>query len=274
VGPAPTLFILPVITSHQNPLAKRIRRLEHKKYRQEEGAYFVEGIRVVLSALEVSAPVELLVYAPELLTSDVGWEAIRGYEAAGGEAAAVSGEVFRSFSQRDNPAGLGAIVGARLRMLAELPVTPEAIFVAAHDTGDPGNLGTIVRTMDGMGAAGLILAGQTTDPFHPTAVKASMGTLFRVPVVQVPRLEPVWAWAEEHAIFTVATSARGTHSFWAAPYRFPALLLLGSEGEGLPADVIQRADLAVAIPMHGTASSLNLAVAAGLLLYELRRNQP
>jgi RNA methyltransferase, TrmH family len=272
VGLAPTLFISPVITSHQNPLAKRIRRLERKKYRQDEGAFFVEGIRVVLSALEHGAPVELLIYAPELLTSALAWEAIRRHEADGGEAAAVSGEVFRSFSQRDNPAGLGAIVGARLRELGELAVAADSIFVAAHDTGDPGNLGTIVRTMDGMGAAALILVGQTTDPFHPTAVKASMGTLFRVPVVQVDTMARVWAWAEQHDLFAIATSARAADNFWEAPYRFPALLLLGSEGEGLPAEVIQRADLAVAIPMQGTATSLNLAVAAGLLLYELRRN--
>jgi RNA methyltransferase, TrmH family len=271
VGRTPTLFIPPVITSYQNPLAKRIRRLERKKHRQEEGAFFVEGIRVVLAALEQGAPVELLVYAPELLSSKVAGEAISRHEALGGEAAAVSGEVFRSFSQRENPAGLGAIVGTRLRALGELAVSADAIFVAAHDTGDPGNLGTIMRTMDGMGAAGLILVGQTTDPFHPTAVKASMGTLFRVPVAQAAELEAVWAWAAQQGIFTVATSARAQHNFWEAPYRFPALLLLGSEGEGLPAEVLARADLAVSIPMHGAASSLNLAVAAGLLLYELRR---
>lgn len=262
-----------MITSHQNSLVKRIRRLERKKYRQEEGAFFVEGIRVVLSGLERSAPVEVLVYAPDLLTSDVAWEAIGRHEAAGGETVAVSGDVFRSFSGRDNPAGLGAVVSTRLYALDALPVSAGAILVAASDVGDPGNLGTIVRTMDGMGAAGLILVGQTTDPFHPTAVKASMGTLFNVPVAQVASMETVWAWAAQRDLFTVATSARAPHNFWEASYGFPALLLLGSEGEGLPAQMIERADLAVTIPMLGTASSLNLAVAAGLLLYELRRRQ-
>lgn len=263
-----------MITSHRNPLVKRIRGLERKKQRQEEGAFFVEGIRVVLSALEHDAPVELLVYAPELLTSDVAQDAVRQFEARGGVTAMVSGEVFRSFSQRDNPAGLGAIVSARLHTLDSLAVTPDAIFVAASDVGDPGNLGTILRTMDGVGAAGLILVGQTTDPFHPTAVKASMGALFNIPVARVDGMEPVWDWASTRGIFTVATSARAPRNFRDPGYRFPALLLLGSEGEGLPADVIERADRAVSIPMHGTASSLNLAVAAGLLLYELQRQRP
>jgi TrmH family RNA methyltransferase len=101
-----------------------------------------------------------------------------------------------------------------------------------------------------------------------------MGTLFNVPVARVDDMEALWAWAERRGLFTIATSARAPRSFRDAGYRFPALLLLGSEGEGLPADVIQRADRAVAIPMQGTASSLNLAVAAGLLLYELQRQRP
>lgn len=263
-----------MITSHRNPLVKRIRALERKKQRQEEGAFYVEGIRVVLSALEREAPVELLVYAPGLLTSEVARSAIRQFEARGGETAAVSDDVFRSLSQRDNPAGLGAIVTARLHPLESLPVTPDAIFVAASDVGDPGNLGTILRTMDGMGAAGLVLVGQTTDPFHPTAVKASMGTLFNIPVAAVEGMDALWGWAEQHDLFTIATSGRAPRDYRDPGYRFPALLLLGSEAEGLPADVIERADRAVSIPMVGTASSLNLAVAAGLLLYELRRQQP
>ena len=112
-----------MITSHRNPLVKRIRALERKKQRQEEGAFYVEGIRVVLSALEREAPVELLVYAPGLLTSEVARSAIRQFEARGGETAAVSDDVFRAFSQRDNPTGLGAIVAARLHPLESLPVT-------------------------------------------------------------------------------------------------------------------------------------------------------
>jgi TrmH family RNA methyltransferase len=263
-----------VITSHRNPLVKRIRGLERKKQRQEEGAFYVEGIRVVLSALERDASVELLVYAPDLLTSEAAYAALRQFEASGGDTTAVSGDVFRSFSPRDNPAGLGAIVSARLHPLEALPVAPDAIFVAASDVGDPGNLGTILRTMDGVGAAGLILVGQTTDPFHPTAVKASMGTLFSLPVARVEGMEALWTWAESRELFTIATSARAPRDYRDPGYRFPALLLLGSEGEGLPPDVIERADRAVSIPMVGTASSLNLAVAAGLLLYELLRQQP
>jgi TrmH family RNA methyltransferase len=264
---------MPVITSFRNPLIKRIKRLRRKKHRRREEAFFIEGIRVVLSALEQDAPIETLVYAPDLLTSDVAWEAIAVQKAAGADIAELSADLFASISERENPVGLGAVVHTQLRTLAELAVAADDILVAAKDLSDPGNLGTLVRTLDGVGAAGLILVGQTTDPFHPTAVKASMGALFTVPVCAVDRMDDLWTWAQHRRLFTVATSARARENFWEAGYRFPALLLLGSEGEGLSAEVLQRAQQAVSIPMYGRASSLNLSVAAGLLLYELRRAQ-
>lgn len=260
-----------MITSFRNPLVKRIKKLKQKKYRQREGAFFVEGIRVVLTAIERGAPLETIVVAPELLTSDVGWEAVAAQREQGVEVREVSGDVFESFAERDNPVGLGAIVGVRLRDLDELPAGPGDVFAAVVDVGDPGNLGTIVRTLDGVGAAGLILVGQTTDPFHPTAVKASMGALFNVPVAEAATVDALWRWAEARGVHTVATSAHAQEVYWDAAYDLPALLLLGSEGEGLPAEVMEAAELAVTIPMYGASSSLNLAVAAGLLLYEVRR---
>lgn len=262
-----------MITSHRNPLVKRIRKLRRKKYRQEEGAFFIEGIRVVLTALEQRAPVDTIIYAPELLTSDVALAALAEQEAKGANVVQLAQDVFESISERDNPVGLGAVVNVRLHRLEALPVSEDAIYVALDSISDPGNLGTIVRTIDSVGGSGLITVGHSTDPFHPTAVRASMGTIFTVPVAEVESIEELWQWAAEHGLHTIATSANAPHSFWEAQFRFPALLLLGSEGEGLAPEVLQRAELAVTIPMYGSASSLNLAVANGLLLYELRRRQ-
>ncbi|HZD11657.1 MAG TPA: RNA methyltransferase [Candidatus Binatia bacterium] len=261
----------PLISSHRNAVVKRVRKLQQKKYRQREGAFFLEGIRVVLAALEQRAPVEMLIYAPELLTSNLALQAIEEQRALGREVVATTADIFRSLSGRDNPVGLGAVVSARIEALESLHVSQRDIYVAVEDISDPGNLGTIVRTVDAVGGAGLILVGQTTDPFHPTAVKASMGALFNVPVTAVESLDELWPWAQEYRLQTIATSAHAAQSFWEAPYRLPALLLFGSESEGLSSAVQQRADLAVVIPMMGISSSLNLAVAAGMLLYELRR---
>lgn len=260
-----------LISSRQNALAKRVRRLQQKKYRVRESVFFVEGIRVVLTALEQAAPVETVIYAPELLTSDVALHAIEAYKAQGGDVKMVTADVFQSISTRDNARGLGAIIGTQVKSPDEFAVHDGDIFVAIEDVADPGNLGTIVRTVDAAGAAGVILVGQSTDPFHPTAVRASMGALFAVPLATADSFAGMWTWARRHQIQTIATSARAEQSFWHAAYRLPALLLLGSEGEGLSAEVKAQADLTVSIPMHGVSSSLNLAVAAGLLLYELRR---
>lgn len=259
-----------MITSFSNSLVKRIKRLRQKKYRVEEGAFFVEGVRVVMAAVEAGAGVEVIVYAPELLTSGVARKMVADQVSAGVRGVAVSAGVFGAISERENPAGLGAIVKTAWTELEEVVIGPADVWVGLVEIGDPGNLGTILRTVDATGAAGVILVGQTVDPFHPTAVKASMGTLFTTPISRAAGVEEVLDWAGEKGLHTIATSARARLSFWEAEYRLPALLLLGSEGEGLGEAALAAAEQAVTIPMAGRASSLNLAVAAGVLLYEMR----
>jgi RNA methyltransferase, TrmH family len=145
------------------------------------------------------------------------------------------------------------------------------VFAALHEIGNPGNLGTIVRTASAAGASGVILIGPSADPYDPAAVKASMGALFTVPVVAAASAAEFLDWARARSLTVVATSGRASVSCWDADLRPPLALLLGSEGDGLPDELLAAADLSVAIPMTGTAESLNLAVAAGILLYEVRR---
>ena len=260
-----------LISSTANPLVRRIRRLGERKHRRREGAFFVEGIQPVWQAVEAGTEIETLVVAPGLLTSALARRMVAEQERRGVRCARVTPAVFEALSGRDNPSGLAAVVRARTGRLDELAVTPDACFVALHEVGNPGNLGTILRTAEAAGAAGVLLLGETTDPFHPAAVKASMGALFTMPVVHVAEPEAFFAWAAARGIAVVTTSARAPDEHWAARYPLPVALLLGSEGEGLPAELLARGDLAVRIPMVGTAHSLNLAVAAGILLYEVRR---
>lgn len=258
-----------MITSHSNPLVKSIKRLRRKKHRRQEGVFYAEGLRVVLAAVDANAPIETIVYSSELLTSQRAGQVVTEQQAAGTVCVEVAADVFRSISGRDHPAGLGAIVREGWTPLNELPVGGGDILAALVDVSDPGNLGTVIRTADAVGAAGVILAGQSVDPYHPTAVKATMGSLFHLPIAQAEDIDGLLAWASARGISSVATSAHARRSFRAAAYRYPLLVLLGSEGEGLPAAVIAAADQAVTIPISGSASSLNLAVAAGILLYEL-----
>lgn len=260
-----------MITSFSNPLVKRIKQLRQKKQRQAEGIFFAEGLRVVLSALEHDAPVETLIVAPELLQSEAALQAVERHERRGRAVVQIAAAIFQSLSERDNPTGLGALLTIPHTRLDQLTIHPHSSFVLLDRVSDPGNLGTVLRSIDAAGAAGLILTGDSTDPYHPTAIKASMGTLFSIPLVQLTDFAPVWAWAQANHVYTIATSAKAQQVYWDAPYQFPALLLMGNEQMGLEKDVVDAAAIRVTIPMHGTASSLNLGVATSLLLYELCR---
>jgi TrmH family RNA methyltransferase len=262
-----------VITSAANPLVKRLRLLADRKHRRRESAFVVQGIQPVWQAVEAGAALETLIVAPDLLRHEGALAMVAAQEAAGQRVARLTAELFGRIADRDGPSGLAAIVSAdRLQSdLAGLPAGPDSVFAALHRVGNPGNLGTIIRTASAAGAAGVIMIGAGADPFDPVAVKASMGALFSLPVVSVASAAEFTDWAAARGVTVAATSARGSAGLWEAGLRPPVAILLGSEGAGLPEDLLAAADLRVAIPMTGTAESLNLAVAAGILLYEVRR---
>jgi len=257
------------ITSPANLLVKRVRALAQRKQRRTEGAFFVEGIRPVWLAVEHGAVLETLIVAPDLLSSEAAQQLVAQQQQAGGRVAQVSRSVFERIAERDNPSGLAAIVRTSQRTIDDLAVGPGSLFVALHEVGNPGNLGTIIRTVDAVGGAGVILLGEATDPYHPTAVKASMGTLFSVPVVSATTTE-LLGWCQQHTVSVYPTADQAEVVYWAVQYQLPALLLFGSEGQGLPPALLARGP-AIRIPMQGSADSLNLSVAAGVLLYEVKR---
>jgi RNA methyltransferase, TrmH family len=260
-----------IISSSANPLVKRIRLLAERKHRRREGAFVVQGIQPVWQAVEAGADIEVLVVAPDLLRPPAARAMVIQEEERGTRVARVTSELFTRIADRDGPAGLAAIVRARPIPLAALGVPARALFVALDEPGNPGNVGTIIRTASAVGAAGVILTGAATDPYDPVAVKASMGALFEVPVAAAASAQEFLDWLASHQVTVAAASARGDRSMWEAEFPAPLALLLGSEGEGLPDSLLDRAALHVRIPMVGTAESLNLAVAAGVLLYEVRR---
>lgn len=261
------------ISSAANPLVKRMRLLADRKHRRREGAFVVEGIQPVWRAVEAGWPIETLIVAPELLGSSPAIQMVAEQEARGTRVARLRPELFLRLSGREGPPGLAAIVRGRTVTLADLTVRPDSVFVALHEIGNPGNLGTILRTVDATGGAGVILIGDTTDPFAPAAVKASMGSLFAVDTAPVADAGEFFGWAGSKGVQVVATSGRADSDHWAARYQLPLVVLFGSEGKGLPEQFLSRSDMRVRIPMVGTAESLNLAAAAAVMLYEVRRCQ-
>ncbi|MDR2983718.1 MAG: RNA methyltransferase [Nocardiopsaceae bacterium] len=259
-----------LITSAANPLIKRVRLLGERRHRRREGAFVVQGAQPVWQAVEAGADIEVLITAPELLREPAAGM-VTEQEARGVRVALLSGALFARIADREGPTGLAAIIRAHTPGLDALDVRTDSVFVALHEVANPGNLGTIIRTADAAGGAGVILVGPSTDPFDPVAVKASMGALFSVPVVAEPSADAFVDWCHQHGVTVAVTSPAGTGSFWDTEIPRPVAIVMGSEGPGLPGDVISAGDIRLRIPMTGTAESLNLAVATGILLYEAFR---
>lgn len=271
--PTPPEPAADLISSPANARVKALRALKARKQRAATGSAFIDGIHVVLQALEHGAPVRTLVVAPELLDSQTALEAVAAYEARGGEVLRLSAAAFASISARDHPAGVGAVVKLERPTLDDLRPDPVAPIAWLHEVANPGNLGAVVRTADALGCPGVIVSGRSADPYDPSAVKASMGALFARPVVVAGDEHEVVRWCEQRKLAVVATSARATVELGAAVPR-PCVALFGSEAHGLPAHLLEHAALTLRIPMRGSVSSLNLAVAAGIVLYELSRRSP
>lgn len=257
-----------MITSPANPAVKAIRALRQRKEREASGSFFIEGIRLVAEAAQLGAPVERLVVAPALLASDFARQLVDAQAAAGVPVLEVSADVFAGLSHKDGPQGLGAVVRQRWEPLEGVRLDAAPGWVALDRVADPGNLGTIMRTADAAGVSGLILVGPGTDPHDPAALRGSMGAIFAQRLVRCTSAE-LAAWKRASGAFFAGTSDKAAADYQSVAYPQPLVLLMGSEREGLSPELQARCDALVSIPMRGRSDSLNLAVATGVMLYEL-----
>jgi rRNA methylases len=251
-----------IITSLSNPLIKQARSLHQKKARSESGLFLVEGIHHVGEALSAGWAVETLIYAPDLLTSDFGRSLIDRLPT---KAQAVSAPVIESLADKENPQGILALVHQRKTQLSSLQSLRTAVALVSPQ--DPGNVGTILRTMDAIGVDALLLLDGGVELFHPTVVRSSMGTIFWKPVVEI-LFDDFVAWARGQNFQLIGTSAHGDVEYQTFVPNYPWVLVLGNEQKGLSSEQTKACDVTVSLPMKGRVSSLNLAVAAGVLLYQ------
>jgi TrmH family RNA methyltransferase len=258
-----------LISSHANPLVKQIRSLHQKKGRDGTGLFLVEGIHPVGEAVAAGWHLEMLVYAPDLLISDFGRHLVNEQSHRAVRCVALPGQLFTDVAGKDNPQGLLAIVQQRNVKLKNVSPKNFIFGAAAVSPQDPGNVGTILRTLEAVGADGLFLLDGGVELYHPSVVRASMGSMFWMPVVQVSFPEFVH-WKQKNGYQLVGSSAHaGTDYRSFERGNKPTILLLGNEQKGLSPDHIAACDEVVSLPMKGRVSSLNLAVAAGILLYQM-----
>ncbi len=256
------------ITAFSNPLVKRIRNLREKRHRREEGLFLAEGLRILAEAEEAGCLPMWIFYAAEMRNHPLVLRLARTCEAAGGEAIETNVDILHKLSGKDNPQTVLGVYAEFDTALERIDRGSADIWIVAQSLRDPGNLGTILRTGDAVGAGGLILVDDCVDPFSVEAVRASMGALFTQTIAQASWAEFL-AWLRAGPGSLVALSLRTEIDYRAPRYPSPTFLLVGNEARGLPAEYEDACDLRVRLPMRGKADSLNAAIATAVMVYQV-----
>ncbi|MEX0852478.1 MAG: RNA methyltransferase [Bauldia sp.] len=260
------------VTSPANPIVKDIRGLALAKNRKASGRFLAEGLKLVADAADAGWEIDTLVHAAALADQPLVARLAAGCHAGGGTVVSASPAVLAKISRRDNPQTVLGVFRQRLMRPAAVRPGPDEVWIALERVRDPGNLGTIVRTADAAGATGVILVGDTVDPFSVEAVRATMGSIFHVALAKASLAEfAALAGGWPGAI--VGTHLSATTDYRRATYRTPVLLVMGGEQAGLSAATAGLCRTLVRIPMAGRADSLNLAVATGVMLFEIMRGR-
>lgn len=260
------------VTSRANPVVKRARRLRLAGGRRE-ASFYVEGAQPTWRLVQSGWDVEAILLSPDLVTNRATLAMARERDRDGVPVYRLPAATFAHVAGRDGPTGIAAIARRPApRALASIRLGRAGLVLAVEHPANPGNLGTILRTADALGCAAVVSIGTGCDPLDPRAVRASMGSAFAVPHVRCDAPE-LLAWARDAGAATIASSGYAAESMWQLTAPARAVLLLGNEGEGLSAGLLQAADRTVRIPMVGSAESLNLAVAAAVLGYALSRDR-
>jgi TrmH family RNA methyltransferase len=259
------------VTSLANPLVKDLKALALKKFRDQQNAFIAEGLKLVIDALDLGWRVRTLVFAKSALGNAAVEKVAARTVAAGGDVLEVSEKILAAITRRDNPQTVIGVFEQKLVPLREVKPAAGDVWVALDRVRDPGNLGTVMRTVDAVGAKGVMLVGETTDPFALETVRATMGSIFAVPVARATQ-EAFLAWRKGFGGIVAGTHLKGAVDYRSVEYgNEPVVLLMGNEQQGLPDVLAETCDVLVRIPQAGRADSLNLAVATGVMLFEIRR---
>lgn len=257
------------VTAFSNPTVKRLRSLRDKKSRREEGMFLAEGLRILTEARDSGRLPEIVAFSPEGAKHPLAAEIIAATEAAGGAAIETTPDILSKMSGKDNPQMLLGAYQQPSTSLDRIDRSKAQLWIVAQALRDPGNIGTILRTGDAVGAGGLILIDDCADPFSVEAVRASMGAIFTQDVATA-RWPDFVAWLRSGVGQLVGTSLKATQDYLGAKYGQPCFLLIGNEQQGLPADYEAECNLLVKIPMAGRADSLNAAIAAAVMAFAIK----
>lgn len=258
-----------VITSKDNDVVKSIKKLKDKKYRDEEGCYLIEGIKIIEEAIEEKAIIEKIVICEECIqSSEINQKLL--YEIAKYDCIYVSKKVFESLTTVVAPQGMLAVVRKNSN---NTPIDySQDIILVLDGIQDPGNLGTILRTADSVNLKQIIVSNKTADVYNPKVVRSTMGAIFRVKVIEAENLVATLKEIKKNKLKIMATSLGGTENIYDIEYK-KKVIVIGNEANGVSKEVLDIADKKVIIPMLGKTESLNAAVATSVILYEYVRQK-
>lgn len=259
------------VTSLANPIVKDLRSLNLKKYRDQQSVFLAEGLQLVNDALDHGWRIKTLIFAKSGKGNKMVEQVAARTFAMGGLVLEVTEKVISAITRRDNPQVVAGVFEQQYQPLNGISPAEGDVYVALDRARDPGNLGTIIRTADAAGAKGVILIGETTDPYSLETVRATMGSVFSVPLYKASETEFL-NWRKGFSGLVVGTHLKGSVDYRTIPYKKkPVILMMGNERQGLPDILAESCDKLARIPQEGRADSLNLAIATGIMLYEIRR---
>ena len=260
--------LTPRVKTWEDARLQSVRALGKRSERDRTQTFFAEGLRFVGQAVAQDAQIEAVLVVPKTLEHPFGLRLRRQLERRRVPIWEVTPELFLRLSRAEEAQWIGAVVRQRWDTPACVAASTGLCWVALDEVHSPGNLGTILRTGDAVGASGLILIGDAVDPFDPACVRATMGAIFAQRLVRVSPQE-FSAWKREAGFHLVGTSLHAALDYQAAAYPAQTVLLMGGERKGLSEERQRLCDVLVRLPMVGQSDSLNLAVATGVLLYEV-----
>ena len=260
------------ITSLANPLVKDIKALAQKKNRDETNLFLAEGLKLIIDALDLGWKLNILVVAKAAIGNPVADKTIARALALGAEVVETSEKVTAAITRRDNPQAVLGVFEQRYKALTSIKSSGTDAYLALDRVRDPGNLGTIIRTADAAGVKGVILIGECTDPFAIETVRATMGSVFAVPLYHASEIEFI-AFRQTFEGIVCGTHLKGAVDYRTVDYsKSPVLIIMGNEQSGMGEALSSACDKLIRIPQQGRADSLNLAIATGVTLFEVRRH--
>jgi len=261
--------MLHTISSKDNKLIKIIKSLHQKKYRESEGKYFIEGIKIISEAIKQNIPLEEVIVCTEILNKVRGGEEVQ--ETLGKLGLSINyvpKNIFNDICSTETPQGVLAVIAKKENDSNNMLIKPNGFYIVLDGIKDPGNLGTIIRTADAAGADGVILSQGCTDVYSPKTLRATMGSIFRTDIYENVNLEEVLTKLKKIGIRVLVSSVEAERYYFDEDFGNGTALIIGSEAHGVRTIVQNLADCLIKIPMNEKIDSLNASVAAGILIYE------